>query len=142
MELLKAIQDNISYYLAAKSIAPQEVDKWEKAFASIPASRYHSLAQQLKNNVLKKIEEKTGTNNEQFKFYFSLYEALIFLTTMIDREDYYKYQLSSKELELQFYKSKLAFYENELQKFTTIESLLTKESALEAYNTTTKKQWI
>jgi hypothetical protein len=138
---LQEIKEVIGYYLAAKGIAANEENKQALAFDGIKQTEFYNLAHRLKENVLKQIEQKSGSGSAQYKFYFSLFESLVYLTTVLDREDFYKRELHLHKLQLQFYTARNIFLEQQLTKYIALDDLNRLETATEILKNTSNNQW-
>jgi len=138
--LIKA-REVISYYTTVKGIEKDEPDKQKKAFENIKTTEFYNLAYRIKESILKQVESKSGVDSDQYKFYFSIFESIVYLTTVLDREDYYKKELHLHKIQLQFYAARVTFLEQQLIKYTTLEDLNRQETAQELLTQLTKQKW-
>ena len=114
-----------------KTKEQDEDEKLKRAYADIPETKIISQAYYLKEQMLPRIAEKRGEDSEDYQFYFSLLKSLMYMLAVLGRDYRIRHQLSNEKLMREFYQNKCTFYESELMKYTTIENLITSESAQE-----------
>lgn len=132
-EIPGAYKDCIAYQLSNKSITVESdasfSESFKKAFDEIPHKKYIEQASYLKNYMLPKIEKSRGLDSAEYKFYYSVFESLMYACALLDRDYSLRYRLGTSKIELEFYRTKVGFYETELQRYTTMEDLHAKELA-------------
>lgn len=132
-EIPGAYKDCLAYQLANKSITvePDEsfAESFNKAFHEIPHGKYIEQATYLKDYMLPKIEKSRGIDSAEYKFYYSVFESLMYAIKLLDRDYSLRYRLGTAKIEVEFYRTKVGFYESELQRYSTLEDLHAKELA-------------
>ena len=132
-QLIPARNECIGFQLANKSIQVDDTDdvftKLDKAFHEVPQSKFIEQAQYLKEQLLPKIAEKRGIDHADYKFYYAVFESLMYSLVIMDRDYSLRFRLSNEKMLREFYQAKVTTYENELLRFTTIEDLLASETA-------------
>ena len=131
-EIPKASRDCISFQLANNNqepIAENESNQQalQRAFDEVPQKKLIEQAQYLKEVMLPAIEKNRGLESKDYKFYYAVFESLMYSIAILDRDYIFRYQLSNEKLMNEFLQKKIIFYELELQRYTTIESLRLKE---------------
>jgi len=134
-DIPSAVRECISYQLAKKSLVKEDNESWDnamtKAFNSVPQVRFIEQAQYLREHMLPRIEKTRGTDSADYKFYYSVFESLMYAITMADRDYSLRMRLTNEKLLNEIYHKKIIFYEMELQKHTTLEELSAKELTAE-----------
>jgi hypothetical protein len=134
-QLLQARNECIGFQLANKSIEVSEEDttwdKLDKAFHEVPHSKFIEQAQYLKEQLLPKIAEKRGITHPDYKFYYAVFESLMYSLKVLDRDHSLRFRLTNEKSLREFYQNKVVHYEDELLRFITMEDLLRSETAKE-----------
>lgn len=130
-----ALRDCISYQLAKKSITDDPSESWhsklDKAFHEVPQVKYIEQAQYMREHMLPKIEKSRGIDSPEYKFYYSVFESLMYAISLCDRDQSLRRRLSNEKLMNEILHQRTLFYESELQRYTTLEDLTEKELATE-----------
>lgn len=138
-KLNPALRECISFQLAANQqpdIEPTETfaTALTRALQKIPQSNFINQALYIKNVWLPAIEKKHGRDSEKYKFYFGIFESLMYSIKLADKDQTYRRMLSQQKLFNEFLQKRVLFLENELLKYTTMESLTTQELTNELFN--------
>ncbi len=112
-----------------KKIEEDEDYRINKAHASIPQFKIIDQAHYLKEHMLPRIAKNRGEESEDYQFYFSLVQSLMYMLAVLGRDERLKHELSNMKLLRDIFQSKCLFYEKELQKYTTMEDLLSNEAS-------------
>lgn len=102
-----------------------------KAYAAIPETKIINQAHYLKEYMLPKIAKSRGEQSEDYQFYFSLLQSLMYMLAVLGRDGRLRSQIANEKLLREFFQGKCIFYEGELQRYTSMEDLLGTESAQE-----------
>lgn len=134
-----ALRDCLSFQLSNKGLPeldPNEsnASALNRAFDTIPQVRFIEQAQYLREFMLPKIAASRGIDSADYKFYYSVFESLMYSIKMADRDQTYRFMISNEKLLNEFLKKRILFYESELQKYTSLEELTAKELATELCN--------
>lgn len=135
-QIKPALRECISFQLANKKNETLEdteatADALKKAFQKIPQVRFIEQAQYLKNVLLPKIAATRGLNSTEYIFHYSVFESLMYSITLADRDQSIRLMISNEKILNEFLQKRLAFYQTELQKFTTLENLTITELTAE-----------
>jgi len=137
-EVHEAFRSCISFQLANKSMTNEETESWHqalaKAFSEVPQIKLIEQAQYLKEIILPKAI-KAGENSDQYKFYYGVFESLMFSIKIMDRDYSLRMRLSNEMLLNEFLNKRVLFLQNELLRYTTMESLSMKELATDLLTT-------
>lgn len=134
-----ALREIISFQLASNSKSNIEENETfasalNRSVETIPQVKFIEQAQYLKNVLLPEIEKKRGKDNANYKFYFGVFESLMFSIKIADKEQMYRRLISQEKLFNEFIKKRVLFLENELMRYTTLENLSTKELTEELFS--------
>ena len=139
-EVLGAFQNCISFQLASKSMTKEDSETWHqalgRAFCEVPQVKLIEQAQYLKEIILPKAE-KSGLNSDQYKFYYGVFESIMYSIKILDRDYSLRMRLSNEMLMNEFLNKRVQFLQNELTRYTTMDELTAKELATDLL--TTKK---
>ena len=129
-QVLDAYHQCISYQLANNSMTKDENENWhqalERAFREVPQVKLIEQAQYIKEIILPKAI-KAGIDSDQYKFYYGLFESIMYSIKILDREYSLKMRLSNEMLMNEFLNKRVLFLQNELTRFTTMDELTAKE---------------
>ena len=137
-QIKPALRECIAFQLASKSMEPiseneKLSDAINRALEKIPQVKYIEQSQYLKNIMLPKIAKNRGNNSSEYKFYFGVFESLMFAIRIIEREQTYRRMISQEKLYNEFLKKRVLFLEKELMRYTTMDDLTTKELTEELF---------
>lgn len=134
-----ALREIISFQLASNG--KNDIEEKEtfasalnRSLEAIPQVKFIEQAQYLKNVLLPEIEKKRGKDNANYKFYFGVFESLMFSIKIADKEQMYRRLISQEKLFNEFIKKRVLFLENELMRYTTLDNLSTKELTEELFS--------
>jgi hypothetical protein len=115
---MKAISRN----LAELSLEDQKrlVDGLE----NVPQKQILDQAQYLENVMLPKISEKRGVESDDYKFYKSVLNSLLWAIVIIDRFEFLKTEYSTEQIMREFLQEQLITCRSELNKYQTAEEML------------------
>lgn len=135
-QIKPALRDCISFQLAnKKNETLQETETTaaaiKKAFEKIPQVKFIQQAQYIKNVLLPKIEQTRGVNSTEYQFHYSVFESLMYSIVLCDRDQSLRLMISNEKILNEFLQKRLAFYQTELQKYTTLENLTVSELTAE-----------
>lgn len=138
-QIKPALRECISFQLASKSMEPiaeteTASEAIKRAIEKIPQVKYIEQSQYLKNIMLPKIAKHRGIESSEYKFYFGVFESLMFAITIIERDQAYRRMISQEKLYNEFIKKRVLFLEKELMKYTTLDELTTKELTEELFS--------
>ncbi len=125
-----ATRRNIKQQLA-DSVTPQEAQAYANGLNRMPIHKIIQHAQYLDNIILPQVEKKHGIESDNFRQFKGIFDALIWSLHIQSLFDRYQYQLSNERLQMEFYKKKCIWYEQELMRYTTRENLLMEESFMD-----------
>lgn len=138
-QIKPALRDCISFQLASKQQTDIEQNEslstaLNRAIEYIPQVKFIDQAHYLKNVLLPEIEKKRGKESGNYKYYFSVFESLMYAIKIADKEQTFRRLISQEKLYNEFLKKRVLFLENELMRYTTLDSLSTKELTEELFN--------
>lgn len=110
-------------------IEEQEDYNIQKAYAALPQTKIIDQAHYLKEHMLPRIAKNRGEDSEDYNFYFGLVQSLMYMLAVLGRDQRLKHEISNLKLMRDVLQSKVLFYEEQLQKYTSIEDLINTESA-------------
>lgn len=132
-EIIDARQQCTTFLLVKMGINPasesENNDLLNKSFHDIPHSKFIEQCQYLKEYMLPKIAANRGENSADYKFYFGVFQSLMYSMKLLDRDFNLRMRLSNEKSLREFYQGKMQTYEAELMKHTTIQDLLATETA-------------
>lgn len=132
-EILKARSECVSFLLVKHGIQETSEEdaaaQLNKAFHDIPHSRFIEQCQYLKEYMLPKIAANRGEDSPDYRFYFGVFESLMYSMKLLDRDFNLRMRLSNEKSLREFYQGKMQSYEMELMKLTTMQDLLASETA-------------
>ncbi len=135
-QIKPALRECISFQLANKSgiqLTEQTstAEALKKAFEKIPQVKFIQQAQYIKNVLLPKIKSTRGENSSEYKFHYEVFESLMYSIVLADRDQSIRLMISNEKILNEFLQKRLAFYQSELQKYTTLENLTINELTAE-----------
>ena len=137
-EVHDAFRSCISFQLASKSMTKDESESWhqalDKAFHDVPQVKLVEQAQYFKEVILPKAAA-AGIESAQYKFYYGVFESLMYSIKIMDRDYSMRMRLSNEMLLNEFLNKRVLFLQNELQRYTTMEDLSMKELATDLLTT-------
>lgn len=127
-----ALRECISFQLANKSNEQigndeQTAKALARAFEKVPQVKFIEQAQYIKNVLLPKIAATRGAESSDYKFHYAVFESLMYSITVVDRDQSIRLMISNEKILNEFLQKRLAFYQTELQKYTTLENLTISE---------------
>jgi hypothetical protein len=105
----------------------------------VPVKKILDAIDYIDKNLLPAVKKKGGDKSADFLFFSSIVDYLLWAVTIADRYDALESRWVRQKLEIQLLKDWNAFYEGELQKYTTLEDLLLTD-ALDRYADAIKKR--
>ena len=130
---INAIKRNLS------QLPPEEQQKLYKGIRDVPAKQIFEQVQYLDQVMLPKIAEKRGVESEDYKFYKSVADSLLWAIHIIDRYEFLQTRYLTACMQSAFWQDLNVKYEKELSKYTTLEDLMFT-SSLDAYNESVKQR--
>lgn len=137
-QIKPALRECISFQLASKGKEPLKEDEKNfeainRALDHVPQKKFIEQSQYLKNIMLPKIEKNRGIESSEYKFYYSVFESLLYAITIMERDQTFRRMISQEKLYNEFIKKRVLFLEKELMRYITIEDLTTKELTEELF---------
>jgi hypothetical protein len=105
-------------------LSPELQAKLVEGLQNVPINKMLQQVQYLQQQALPTAEKKFGRNNENYRFYASLVDSLVWAMFILDKMESLQNQYGNNKLLLQFYQERTQFLEKQLQKYTTTEDLL------------------
>jgi len=129
----------LAYQLTAKGLDAENKPTYQQLFSDVPQFKLINQAQYLVNDLLPRIEKSKGKQSAEYKLHAEIFESLMYSIKILDRFETMSRRLFDQKNLINFYKDQNYFYENELQRYTTIETLLMKETSISIINKTIKQ---
>lgn len=132
LQTLQAIRDTIRGNIKAEKLAKQSAGNTEplhNAIAIVPESTMWALVQWLHEVILPKVALHRGEESEEYKNYTGVRDAVIWSLYIANRYENLLLQAQRDRQLLGYYIDKNSFLENQLQKYTTVEQLISDETA-------------
>jgi len=113
--------------LQVKPVGENPPAKIAPGLADIPVNKILSQLQYLEFRLLPRIEQKSGKENADYKFFYEVFRSLLYMLIVLDRHTYLQTQFGWTNQLLKFYKERYERAERELQKYNAAEDLLFSE---------------
>lgn len=94
----------------------------------IPARRFMDQAQYIENEMLPAVEKKMGKDSVQYKYFREIFDSLLYSIMVKDRENNLLNKLTQLQQQNLILTNRLAFCEQELLKYATMEDLYLTEA--------------
>lgn len=123
---LEEVQQEIKKRAVTRNLVDQQAhdDKLVEGLRNVPQRQLLEKAQYLENVILPKVEQSTGTESENYKFYRGLQDAILWCLLIMDRYDFLQRKFAEVNMQNKWLQEEVKRYENELLKYTTMEDLL------------------
>lgn len=129
-QIPSALRNLESFVLTKKGVPDAEQQqRLSEAFHEVPETRIIEQAHYLKEHMLPRIAQNRGQDSEDYRFYYSLVESLMYMLKVLGRDYQLRHELSNQKLLNEFIQRRCVFLEGELQRYTTIEDLLYKQTS-------------
>jgi hypothetical protein len=115
---MKAISRNLT------ELSEEEQKKLVDGLQNVPQKQMLDQAQYLENILLPKIAINRGVESEDYKFYKSVSDSLLWAIFIVDRFEFLKTEYATEQLMREFLQEKLIIYKNELNKYQTAEEMI------------------
>lgn len=129
---LQQIRDTVRGAIMAANLAKQSngnTQQLHNALAVVPESKMYNLMIWLHEVLLPKIAQSRGVDSDEYKNHEAIRDAVIWSLHISGAYEKLLFK-NTKDLQLLgYYIEKCAFLERELQKYTTVEQLITNETA-------------
>lgn len=129
---LQSIRDTIRGNIMAEKLAKQsagDATPLHNGMAVVPESSMVSLIYWLHEVILPKIEQTRGVDSVEYINHVGVRDAVIWSLYIAGKYESLLLQVQRDRQLLGYYIDKNAFLENQLQKYTTVEQLISDETA-------------
>jgi hypothetical protein len=90
----------------------------------IPIKKFFDQAQYLEKTLLPAIEKKSGKTSADYKFFTEVYKSMLYAVMILERCNAAVLQLQQVKQLSKIYQAQAQQYERELEKYTTIETVM------------------
>lgn len=122
----EAVQKAISANLV--ELTPELQAQLVQGLKNVPINQMLQQVQYLQTVMLPKAEGKHGRDNDNYRFYASIVDTLIWGMFILDRYQSMEYNHTNNKMLLDFYQHRCVHLEQQLQKYTTAEDLILNDT--------------
>lgn len=105
-------------------LTPELQSKLVQGLKNVPINQMLQQVQYLQTQMLPKAEKAYGRDNDNYRFYSSIVDTLVWAMFILDRYEHMALQYNNNKLLIEFYQQRCTGLEQQLQKYTTTEDLL------------------